>query len=71
MLAAEFAAFAPATGTVLIGLTLPDRRAMLDRFDDLAAGPEGGVTMRAADGDHHGDVGDRAIAELSNAGKSM
>ena len=48
-------------------LALPDRHALLHFIDDVAAGVEGGATMRCAHPDPHGQIADREGADAVRA----
>src|SRR5215469_16688509 len=54
--------------TVQIVLLLPDRQAMLDLIDDVAAGAERLIPVRRAHPDPHGELADGEHANAMHAG---
>ena len=61
-MATERATFAPFAVTIDEVFLLPDRRLVLDRFDDLATTAEGLIAVWRPEGDHHCQVANRQFA---------
>src|SRR6185437_12331597 len=55
--------------TVQVVLLFPDRHAVLDLIDDVAAGPEGLVAVRRAYSDPHRQLPDREVPEAVRAAR--
>src|SRR5215469_13482565 len=57
----------PARIAIHVVLFLPDRQAVLDLVDDVAAGAEGLVAMRRAHPDPHGQLADAEVTDTVHA----
>ncbi len=59
----------PARFAAGVALVLPDRHAFLHFVDDVAAGREGGVTMRSTDTNPHRQIADFQRADAMDAAR--